>query len=50
MRANVYFIATYDTKGQESDYIKKQVEKNGSNCITVDVGVGGESVHASKQD
>ena len=42
MRANVYFIATYDTKGQESDYIKRQVEKNGSECITVDVGVGGE--------
>ena len=42
MRANVYFIATYDTKGQESDYIKRQVEKNGSDCITVDVGVGGE--------
>lgn len=42
MRANVYFIATYDTKGQESDYIKKKVEANGASCITVDVGVGGE--------
>lgn len=46
MKANVYFIATYDTKGQESDYIKKQVEKNGANCITVDVGVGGEPTAA----
>lgn len=42
MSANVYFIATYDTKGVESDYIKKKVEKNGANCITIDVGVGGE--------
>lgn len=42
MKANVYFIATYDTKGQESDYIKKKVEANGASCITVDVGVGGE--------
>ncbi|MCB7318688.1 Tm-1-like ATP-binding domain-containing protein [Lacrimispora sp. 210928-DFI.3.58] len=42
MKSNVYFIATYDTKGVESDYIKRQIEKNGANCITVDVGVGGE--------
>lgn len=42
MKANVYFIATYDTKGKESAYIKEKVERNGANCITVDVGVGGE--------
>jgi Uncharacterized conserved protein len=41
MKPNVIFIATYDTKGIESDFIKKRVEANGANCITVDVGVGG---------
>ena len=41
MKANVYFIATYDTKGIESAFIKEKVEKYGANCITVDVGVGG---------
>lgn len=37
----VFFIATYDTKGVESDYIKKRIEDNGALCVTVDVGVGG---------
>lgn len=41
MKATVYFIATYDTKGVESAYIKEKVEKYGASCITVDVGVGG---------
>lgn len=40
--SNVYFIATYDTKGIESDYIKNKVIVYGANCITIDVGVGGE--------
>lgn len=42
MRGNVYFIATYDTKGIEANYIKEKIEENGVNCITVDVGVGAE--------
>lgn len=42
MGANVVFIATYDTKGLESDYIKKRVIANGALCTTIDVGVGGE--------
>lgn len=46
MQANVIFIATYDTKGVESEYIKQRVEANGANCITVDVGVGGEPTAA----
>ena len=32
MGANVVFIATYDTKGLESDYIKKRVIANGALC------------------
>ena len=39
--ATVVFIATYDTKGVESDYIKKRVEAYGAKCVTLDVGVGG---------
>ena len=42
MLPTVVFIATYDTKGVESDYIKKRVEANGANCLTIDVGVGGK--------
>ena len=42
MNAKVVFVATYDTKGVESDYVKKRVEANGSDCLTIDVGVGGE--------
>lgn len=41
LKPNVIFIATYDTKGVESDYIKKRIEENGASCVTVDVGVGG---------
>ena len=35
-------MATYDTKGVESDYIKKRVEAYGASCLTIDVGVGGK--------
>ena len=42
MQPTVVFVATYDTKGVESDYIKKRVEAYGSRCVTIDVGVGGE--------
>ena len=41
MKPTVVFVATYDTKGVESDYIKKRVEAYGSACVTIDVGVGG---------
>ena len=41
MEPIVLFVATYDTKGVESDYIKKRIEANGATCVTVDVGVGG---------
>ena len=39
--ATVVFIATYDTKGVESEYVKQRVELHGVSCLTVDVGVGG---------
>ncbi len=42
MKPTVLFVATYDTKGVESDYIKRRVEAYGAKCLTVDVGVGGE--------
>lgn len=40
--ATVIFVATYDTKGVESDYVKKHVEAYGAKCLTIDVGVGDE--------
>ncbi|MCL2767989.1 MAG: Tm-1-like ATP-binding domain-containing protein, partial [Synergistaceae bacterium] len=39
MRPNIVFLATYDTKGLESEYIKRKILDKGVNCITVDVGV-----------
>lgn len=42
MKPCVVFIATYDTKGRESDHIKKQIENSGVQCLTIDVGVGAE--------
>ena len=42
MEPIVVFVATYDTKGVESDYIKKRVEAYGASCLTIDVGVGGK--------
>lgn len=42
MKPQVVFVATYDTKGVESDYIKRRVEAYGVPCVTIDVGVGGE--------
>lgn len=41
MEPTLVFVATYDTKGVESDYIKKRVEAYGASCLTIDVGVGG---------
>lgn len=42
MEPIVVFVATYDTKGVETDYIKKRVEAYGASCLTIDVGVGGK--------
>ena len=42
MKPTVVFIATYDTKGNEADTIKKRIEAYGANCLTIDAGVGGE--------
>ena len=42
MEPIVVFVATYDTKGVESDYIKKRLEAYGASCLTIDVGVGGK--------
>ena len=46
MGAKVIFIATYDTKGIESYYIKQKISANGAQCVTVDVGVGGKPTAA----
>lgn len=40
MEATVLFISTYDTKGKESEFIKKCIESHNVRCITLDVGVG----------
>jgi uncharacterized protein (UPF0261 family) len=40
MKPVVIFIATYDTKGPESEYIKKKILDKGVDCLTIDVGVG----------
>ena len=40
MKPAVVFIATYDTKGNESEYIKSKILENGASCLTIDVGVG----------
>jgi uncharacterized protein (UPF0261 family) len=39
LKPAVVFIATYDTKGAESEYIKEKILSYGVNCLTVDVGV-----------
>ncbi|MDR2161957.1 MAG: Tm-1-like ATP-binding domain-containing protein [Desulfovibrio sp.] len=40
MKPRILFIATYDTKGEESEYIRKTIRNQGVDCLTVDVGVG----------
>ncbi|MDR1489660.1 MAG: Tm-1-like ATP-binding domain-containing protein [Desulfovibrio sp.] len=40
MKAAVVFVATYDTKGIESEYIKDEVLRHGAGCLTIDAGVG----------
>lgn len=39
MKPTVVFVATYDTKGLESEYIKKKILEAGADCLTIDVGV-----------
>ena len=40
MRPAVVFVATYDTKGGESEYIKNKILEHGVSCLTIDAGVG----------
>jgi uncharacterized protein (UPF0261 family) len=40
MKPCIAFIATYDTKGIESEYIKKKIITLDVDCLTIDVGVG----------
>jgi uncharacterized protein (UPF0261 family) len=40
MKPIVVFVSTYDTKGAESEFIKKNIERMGVDCMTIDVGVG----------
>ena len=40
MKATVVFVATYDTKGSESEYIKSKILEHGASCLTIDAGVG----------
>ena len=44
MKPCVVFIATYDTKGNESEFIKKCITGYGVRCLTIDVGVGATPV------
>ena len=43
MKASVVFVATYDTKGSESEYIKSKILEHGVSCLTIDAGVGKNS-------
>ena len=40
MKPTIYFIATFDTKGEDALFIKKEIQTLGAECITIDVGVG----------
>ncbi|NLV57510.1 MAG: UPF0261 family protein [Clostridiales bacterium] len=40
MKPCVVFIATYDTKGKESEFVKQRILEHGVDCLTIDVGVG----------
>lgn len=40
LKPTIILVATYDTKGQESEYIRKCIRDNGVDCLTVNVGVG----------
>jgi uncharacterized protein (UPF0261 family) len=43
----IIFIATYDTKGAESEYIKRKILDQGVDCLTIDAGVGKPSSFAA---
>jgi uncharacterized protein (UPF0261 family) len=47
MMPRVVFIATYDTKGVESEYIKKKIQTRSVDCLTIDAGVGKPSSFAA---
>jgi len=40
MKPAVVFVATYDTKGNECEYIKNSILEHDVSCLTIDVGVG----------
>jgi len=40
MKPTVVFVSTYDTKGAESEFIKKHIQEMDVQCMTIDVGVG----------
>lgn len=40
MKPTVVFVSTYDTKGAESEFIKKRIQDMDVACVTIDVGVG----------
>ena len=40
MKPIVVFVSTYDTKGAESEFIKKRIQDLDVQCVTIDVGVG----------
>jgi uncharacterized protein (UPF0261 family) len=40
LKPTIYFIATFDTKGEDALFIKKEIQTLGAECITIDVGVG----------
>ncbi|MDR1828075.1 MAG: Tm-1-like ATP-binding domain-containing protein [Methylobacteriaceae bacterium] len=43
MKPTVVFVATYDTKGVESEYTKGKIQSEGVGCLTIDVGVAVQS-------
>lgn len=47
MKPTVVFVSTYDTKGAESEFIKKCIQDMDVLCLTVDVGVGTAPSHAA---
>jgi uncharacterized protein (UPF0261 family) len=47
MKPTVVFVSTYDTKGAESEFIKKNIEDMDVACVTIDVGVGAPPVCAA---
>jgi uncharacterized protein (UPF0261 family) len=47
MKPTVVFVSTYDTKGEESEYIKKHIQERDVQCLTIDVGVGTPPSHTA---